>query len=43
MTALLIVATVLVLIALAVGGFGKGWGKAIGDAFSGRPLGPFQD
>ena len=41
MTPLLIVGAVLVLIALGVGGFGKSFGKAIGDAWSGRPPGPF--
>ena len=41
MTPLLIVGAVLVLIALGAGGFGKGWGKAIGDAWSGRKGGPF--
>jgi hypothetical protein len=40
MTSLLILGAVLVLIALGVGGFGKSWGKTIGDAWSGRPRGP---
>ncbi len=37
MTPFLIVIVVLVLIALGVGGFGTSWGRAIGDAWSGRP------
>jgi hypothetical protein len=43
MTPLLIVIAVLVVIVLGVSGFGKSWGKAIGDAWSGSPRGPFSD
>jgi hypothetical protein len=43
MTPFLIVLVVLVLITVGIGESGKSWGKAIGDAWSGRSRGPFSD